>query len=147
MQRHRELLPPSRRPPARGSPAHLLDFFPDDFLTVIDESHVTVTQIHGQYEGDRWRKQTLVEHGFRLPSALDNRPAHLRGVRPTVGQVVFLSATPGAYELDVSSRCVEQVIRPTGLVDPEVVVQPTTGQIDDLIERIHKASEPGGDPS
>jgi excinuclease ABC subunit B len=131
-----------RRP---GEPSHtLLDFFPSDFLTVIDESHVAVPQIHGQYEGDRSRKATLVEHGFRLPSALDNRPLTFDEFTEKVGQVIFLSATPGAYELNVSSQVVDQVIRPTGLVDPEVVVQPTTGQIDDLIERIHKASEAGG---
>ena len=128
-----------------GEPSHtLLDFFPPDFLTVIDESHVTVPQIHGQYEGDRSRKETLVEHGFRLPSALDNRPLTFDEFTDKVGQVIFLSATPGAYELDVSSQVVDQVIRPTGLVDPEVVVQPTTGQIDDLMERIAKASEAGG---
>ncbi len=128
-----------------GEPSHtLLDFFPADFLTVIDESHVAVPQIHGQYEGDRSRKDTLVEHGFRLPSALDNRPLTFDEFTERVGQVMFLSATPGSYELEVSSQVVDQVIRPTGLVDPEVVIQPTTGQIDDLIERIHKASEAGG---
>ncbi len=128
-----------------GEPPHtLLDFFPKDFLTVVDESHVAVPQIHGQYEGDRSRKATLVEHGFRLPSALDNRPLTFEEFDATVGQVVFLSATPGSYEIGVSSQVVDQVIRPTGLVDPEVVVQPTTGQIDDLVERIHKASEAGG---
>jgi len=128
-----------------GEPSHtLLDFFPADFLTVIDESHVAVPQIHGQYEGDRSRKDTLVEHGFRLPSALDNRPLTFDEFTERVGQVVFLSATPGIYELGVSSQVVDQVIRPTGLVDPEVVLQPTTGQIDDLMERIHKASEAGG---
>ena len=128
-----------------GEPSHtLLDFFPSDFLTVIDESHVAVPQIHGQYEGDRSRKETLVEHGFRLPSALDNRPLTFDEFTDKVGQVVFLSATPGTYELGISSQVVDQVIRPTGLVDPEVVVQPTTGQIDDLMERIHKTSEAGG---
>ena len=128
-----------------GEPCHtLLDFFPPDFLTVIDESHVAVPQIHGQYEGDRSRKETLVEHGFRLPSALDNRPLTFDEFTERVGQVIFLSATPGSYELEVSSQVVDQVIRPTGLVDPEVVIQPTTGQIDDLMERIHKASEAGG---
>jgi len=128
-----------------GEPSHtLLDFFPPDFLTVIDESHVAVPQIHGQYEGDRSRKDTLVEHGFRLPSALDNRPLTFDEFTERVGQVMFLSATPGTYELDISSQVVDQVIRPTGLVDPEVVIQPTTGQIDDLMERIHKASEAGG---
>ena len=128
-----------------GEPPHtLLDFFPPDFLTVIDESHVAVPQIHGQFEGDRSRKQTLVDHGFRLPSALDNRPLTFDEFDAKVGQVVFLSATPGSYEIEVSSQVVDQVIRPTGLVDPEVVVQPTTGQIDDLLERIHKTSEAGG---
>jgi len=126
------------------APHTLLDFFPADFITVIDESHVAVPQIHGQFEGDRSRKSTLVEHGFRLPSALDNRPLTFEEFDAKVGQVIFLSATPAAYELGVSTQVVDQVIRPTGLVDPEVVVQPTTGQIDDLLERIHKASEAGG---
>jgi excinuclease ABC subunit B len=129
---------------AGEAPHTLLDFFPDDFLTVIDESHVAVPQIHGQFEGDRSRKVTLVEHGFRLPSALDNRPLTFDEFDAKVGQVLFLSATPGAYEVDVSRQVVDQVIRPTGLVDPEVVVRPTTGQIDDLIERIHKAAADGG---
>jgi excinuclease ABC subunit B len=126
------------------APHTLLDFFPADFITVIDESHVAVPQIHGQFEGDRSRKATLVEHGFRLPSALDNRPLRFEEFDAKVGQVIFLSATPAAYELGVSTQVVDQVIRPTGLVDPEVVVQPTTGQIDDLLERIHKASAAGG---
>jgi len=130
---------------AAGEPPHtLLDFFPAGFLTVIDESHVAVPQIHGQFEGDRSRKVTLVEHGFRLPSALDNRPLTFDEFSAKVGQVVFLSATPGAYEIEVSSQVVDQVIRPTGLVDPEVVIQPTTGQIDDLLERIHRTSAAGG---
>jgi excinuclease ABC subunit B len=126
------------------APHTLLDFFPSDFLTVIDESHVTVPQIHGQFEGDRSRKETLVEHGFRLPSALDNRPLTFDEFHDRVGQIVFLSATPGAYELEVSRQVVDQVIRPTGLVDPEVVVQPTTGQIDDLLERIRASADAGG---
>jgi excinuclease ABC subunit B len=122
---------------APGEPPYtLLDYFPPGFLTVIDESHVTVPQLHGQYEGDRSRKETLVEHGFRLPSALDNRPLRFEEVMDKVGQVIFLSATPGPFELEVSSRVVEQVIRPTGLVDPEVIVRPTEGQIDDLVQRI-----------
>jgi excinuclease ABC subunit B len=130
---------------AAGEPPHtLLDFFPKDFLTVIDESHVTVPQIHGQYEGDRSRKLTLVEHGFRLPSALDNRPLTFDEFSERVGQVVFLSATPSDYELNVSTQVAEQVIRPTGLVDPEVVLRPTTGQIDDLLERIRDVSARGG---
>ncbi len=128
-----------------GEPPHtLLDFFPSDFVTVIDESHVAVPQIHGQFEGDRSRKETLVEHGFRLPSALDNRPLTFDEFMGRVGQVVFLSATPAPYELSVSNQVVEQVIRPTGLVDPEVVVRPTTGQIDDLLERIRGAADAGG---
>ena len=125
-----------------GEPPHtLLDFFPDDFLTVLDESHVSVPQLHGQYEGDQSRKRVLVEHGFRLPSALDNRPLTFDECQERLGQVLFLSATPSAYELRVSTRVAEQVIRPTGLVDPEVIVQPTTGQIDDLLARIRSATE------
>ncbi len=130
---------------AAGEPPHtLIDFFPKDFLTVIDESHVAVPQIHGQFEGDRSRKLTLVEHGFRLPSALDNRPLTFDEFTGRVGQVIFMSATPSAYELEVSTRVAEQVIRPTGLVDPEVLLQPTTGQIDDLIDRIRSISAKGG---
>jgi len=125
-------------------PFTLLDFFPEGFLTVIDESHVTVPQLHGQFEGDRSRKLTLVEHGFRLPSALDNRPLRFEEMMARVGQVVFLSATPGPYELQVSSRVVEQVIRPTGLLDPEVLLRPTAGQIDDLLERIREATDAKG---
>jgi excinuclease ABC subunit B len=118
-------------------PFTLLDYFPDDFLVVIDESHVTVPQLHGQYEGDRSRKETLVDHGFRLPSAADNRPLRFDEFIERVGQVVFLSATPGPYELSHSAQVVEQIVRPTGLVDPEVVVKPTKGQIDDLIDQIN----------
>lgn len=116
-----------------GEPPYtLLDFFGDDYLVVLDESHVTVPQIHGQYKGDRARKDTLIEHGFRLPSAADNRPLKFEEFIEKVPQVVFLSATPGDYELDVSTQVVEQIVRPTGLVDPEVIVKPTSGQIDDL---------------
>ena len=130
---------------APGEPPYtLLDFFPKDFLTVIDESHVTVPQIRGQFEGDRSRKVTLVEHGFRLPSACDNRPLTFEEFDARVGQIVYLSATPGPYELLVSSQVVEQVIRPTGLVDPEVVVRPTTGQIDDLVDRIRAVAAEDG---
>ena len=117
-------------------PYTLLDYFPDDFLVVLDESHVAVPQLHGQYAGDRSRKETLIEHGFRLPSAADNRPLTFDEFTGRVGQVVFLSATPGDWELENSSRVVEQIVRPTGLVDPEVVVRPTKGQIDDLQEMI-----------
>jgi excinuclease ABC subunit B len=118
-------------------PFTLLDYFPDDYLLVIDESHVAVPQLHGQYEGDRSRKDTLVEHGFRLPSARDNRPLRFEEVIERVNQCVFLSATPSSYELRVSDQVVEQIVRPTGLVDPEVVVRPTKGQIDDLIDQVN----------
>ncbi|MFW7415046.1 excinuclease ABC subunit UvrB [Demequina sp. SO4-18] len=122
---------------ATGTPPHtLLDYFPDDFLLVIDESHVTVPQIGAMYEGDASRKRTLVEHGFRLPSALDNRPLKWSEFQERVGQTVYLSATPGQYELQRSDGAVEQIIRPTGLVDPKIVVKPTDGQIDDLLEQI-----------
>ena len=117
-------------------PYTLLDYFPDDFLVVLDESHVAVPQLHGQHAGDRSRKETLIEHGFRLPSAADNRPLTFDEFTGRVGQVVFLSATPGDWELENSTRVVEQIVRPTGLVDPEVVVRPTKGQIDDLQEMI-----------
>ena len=120
-----------------GEPPHcLLDYFPDDFLTVIDESHVTVPQIGGMYEGDASRKRTLVEHGFRLPSALDNRPLRFDEFLERTGQRMYLSATPGPYERDISDGVVEQIIRPTGLVDPKVEVKPAQGQIDDLLEQI-----------
>ncbi|MDP6862088.1 MAG: excinuclease ABC subunit UvrB [Acidimicrobiales bacterium] len=119
-------------------PYSLLDFFPEDYLLVVDESHVAVPQLHGQFAGDRSRKDTLVEHGFRLPSARDNRPLRFDEVMERLNQVVFLSATPGAYEIEVSDQVVEQIIRPTGLVDPEVIVKPTRGQIDDLIDQIEK---------
>ena len=118
-------------------PFTLLDYFPDDFLLVIDESHQAVPQLHGQYEGDRSRKDQLVEHGFRLPSARDNRPLRFEEVLERINQAVFLSATPGPYELRVSEQVVEQVVRPTGLVDPEVVIKPTKGQIDDLINQVN----------
>ncbi|MGH9115345.1 MAG: excinuclease ABC subunit UvrB [Acidimicrobiales bacterium] len=120
-----------------GEPPHtLLDFFPDDYLLVIDESHQTVPQLHGQYEGDRSRKETLIEHGFRLPSAADNRPLRFDEFYRRVNQCVFLSATPAPYEIQQSTQVVEQIVRPTGLVDPEVIVKPTKGQIDDLIGQI-----------
>ncbi len=118
-------------------PFTLLDYFPDDFLLVIDESHVAVPQLHGQFAGDRSRKDMLVEHGFRLPSARDNRPLTFEEVLERINQCVFLSATPSPYELRVSTQVVEQIVRPTGLVDPEVVVKPTKGQIDDLIEMVN----------
>lgn len=122
----------------RGSAPHcLLDYFPDDFLLVVDESHVTIPQIGGMYEGDMSRKRTLVEHGFRLPSAMDNRPLKWDEFLERIGQTVYLSATPGKYELSQADGYVEQIIRPTGLVDPEVIVKPTKGQIDDLLEEIN----------
>jgi excinuclease ABC subunit B len=125
------------------APNTLLDFFPDDFLLVIDESHQAVPQLHGQYQGDRARKEQLIEHGFRLPSAADNRPLRFEEVLERVNQVVFLSATPGPFELQVSTQVAEQIVRPTGLVDPEVLVKPTKGQIDDLIEQINRRVEVG----
>jgi excinuclease ABC subunit B len=122
-------------------PTCLLDYFPDDFLVVIDESHQTVPQIGAMYEGDASRKRTLVEHGFRLPSALDNRPLTWDEFKARVGQTVYLSATPGRYELGVADGIVEQIIRPTGLVDPKIVVKPTKGQIDDLLDEIRTRVE------
>ncbi|MET7651169.1 MULTISPECIES: excinuclease ABC subunit UvrB [unclassified Streptomyces] len=125
-----------------GSPPNtLLDYFPDDFLLVIDESHVTVPQIGAMYEGDASRKRTLVDHGFRLPSALDNRPLKWEEFQERIGQTVYLSATPGKYELSRGDGVVEQIIRPTGLIDPEVVVKPTEGQIDDLVHEIRTRVE------
>jgi excinuclease ABC subunit B len=118
------------------APSCLLDYFPEDFLTVIDESHVTVPQIGGMYEGDASRKRTLVEHGFRLPSAMDNRPLRFDEFLGRTGQKMYLSATPGPYELGVSDGVVQQIIRPTGLIDPHIIVKPVEGQIDDLLEEI-----------
>jgi excinuclease ABC subunit B len=129
-----------RAPGSAG--ACLIDYFPDDFLLVIDESHVTVPQTGGMYEGDMSRKRTLVEHGFRLPSAMDNRPLKWEEFTDRIGQTVYLSATPGPYELGrTGGEFVEQVIRPTGLIDPEVVVKPTKGQIDDLVHEIRLRTE------
>jgi excinuclease ABC subunit B len=122
-------------------PFTLLDYFPKDWLCVIDESHVTVPQIHGMYEGDMTRKRTLVEYGFRLPSAVDNRPLKFEEFDQRVKRMIFLSATPSPYELQVSKRVVEQIVRPTGLVDPEVEVRPTRGQVDDLMEEIRRRTE------
>ena len=123
------------------APNCLLDYFPEDFLTVIDESHVTVPQIGGMYEGDASRKRTLVEHGFRLPSAMDNRPLRWDEFLARTGQTLYLSATPGKYELGVADGVVEQIIRPTGLIDPHIVVKPVEGQIDDLLEQIRQRVE------
>src|SRR6478736_1264967 len=127
---------------AGSAPNTLLDFFPEDFLLVIDESHNTVPQIGAMYEGDMSRKRTLVDHGFRLPSAMDNRPLKWEEFLDRIGQTVYLSATPGPYELQrVGGDVVEQVIRPTGLIDPEVVIKPTKGQIDDLLHEIRRRAE------
>lgn len=126
-----------------SSPSCLLDYFPEDFLTVIDESHVTVPQIGAMYEGDSSRKRTLVQHGFRLPSAMDNRPLKWSEFQERVGQTVYLSATPGKYELGVADGAVEQIIRPTGLIDPQIVIKPSKGQIDDLLEEIRIRSAKG----
>ena len=129
---------------AQGEPpACLLDYFPEDFLTVIDESHVTIPQIRAMHNGDQSRKRTLVEYGFRLPSALDNRPLRFDEFLERTGQTVYLSATPAQYELDLSDGVVEQIIRPTGLVDPKIVVKPSKGQIDDLMEEIKLRTEKG----
>jgi len=118
-------------------PACLIDYFPKDFLTIIDESHVTLPQLRGMYLGDRARKETLVEHGFRLPSALDNRPLKFEEFQNLIGQIIYVSATPSDYELQRSKGVTEQVIRPTGLIDPEIIIKPTQGQIDDLITEIN----------
>ena len=118
-------------------PFTLLDYFPDDFLMVMDESHVSIPQLHGQYAGDQNRKATLIEHGFRLPSAADNRTLRFEETMERINQCVFLSATPAPFELGLSSQVVEQIVRPTGLIDPEVIVRPTKGQIDDIIEMVN----------
>jgi excinuclease ABC subunit B len=129
-----------RAPDSR--PSNLFDYFPDDFLLIIDESHVTIPQIRGMYNGDRSRKQTLVDFGFRLPSALDNRPMKYEEFMEMIDQVIFVSATPSDYELEMSGGViVEQIIRPTGLLDPEIEVRPIKGQIDDLIAEIRKKTE------
>ena len=122
-------------------PYSLLKYFPDDFLTIIDESHVTVPQIRGMYNGDRARKETLVEYGFRLPSAKENRPLRFDEFESSVNQVIYVSATPAQYELAKSSNVVEQIIRPTGLVDPEVLIRPVTGQVEDLLKEVRKTAE------
>lgn len=129
---------------AAGEPPYtLIDFFPKDYLLFIDESHITIPQVRGMYEGDRSRKQNLIEYGFRLPSALDNRPLKFDEFTEKLNQVIYVSATPGDYELQRSSQVVEQIIRPTGLVDPEVEVRPTANQIDDLMEEIRQTVEKG----
>ncbi len=131
-----------QRPP--GSPPWtLMDYFPADYLLVVDESHMTIPQVRGMYHGDRSRKQTLVDFGFRLPSALDNRPLEFDEFEARINQAIYTSATPGDYELEQSEQVVEQIIRPTGVVDPEVIVRPAQGQVDDLVGRIHKRLERG----
>ncbi len=124
-------------------PFTLLDYFPKDYLLVVDESHVAIPQLHGQFAGDRSRKQTLVDHGFRLPSAMDNRPLQFEETMERLNQCIFLSATPAKFELELSDQVVEQIVRPTGLIDPEVMVRPTIGQIDDLIEMIKSKTVQG----
>ncbi len=127
----------SNRPPG-SRPFTLIDYFPDDFLIIVDESHVTIPQIRGMYEGDKSRKTNLVEYGFRLPSALDNRPLKFEEFESLVNQIIYVSATPGPYELKHTQNTVEQIIRPTGLLDPIIEVRPTNNQIDDLVNEIHK---------
>ncbi|GIK42506.1 MAG: UvrABC system protein B [Chloroflexota bacterium] len=134
--------PLSRREPG-STPWTLLDYFPDDFLMVVDESHMSIPQIRGMYFGDRSRKEVLVEYGFRLPSALDNRPLNFQEWEDHIHQIVYTSATPGPYELDHSQQVVEQIIRPTGLIDPEVEVRPIKGQIDDLIGEVNRRVKAG----
>jgi excinuclease ABC subunit B len=124
--------------PAGSRPWTLLDYFPPDFLMIVDESHIAIPQVHGMYNGDRSRKQVLVEYGFRLPCAMDNRPLRFEEWEATLNQVIYTSATPGPYELGKSAQVVEQIIRPTGLVDPQIEVRPTKGQVDDLVGEIRK---------
>src|SRR5450756_1409436 len=131
----------AREPGSR--PWTLLDYFPPDWLLVVDESHMSIPQVVGMYKNDRTRKEILVDFGFRLPSALDNRPLTFEEFEATVRQAIYVSATPGPYELEKSQRVVEQLIRPTGIVDPRITVRPTEGQIDDLLERIRERVERG----
>jgi len=133
----------SGRPPG-SRPFCLVDYFPEDFLTLIDESHVTIPQLNGMYEGDRARKETLVEHGFRLPSCLDNRPLKFPEFESLLGQKIFVSATPGPYEIkQAKGKVVEQIIRPTGIIDPPIIVRPTQGQVDDLIREVDARAKKG----
>ena len=128
---------------AGSTPFTLIDFFPDDFLIIADESHVSIPQIRAMYEGDRSRKTTLVDFGFRLPSALDNRPLKFAEFESKINQLLFVSATPSVYEKEHSQQTVEQIIRPTGLLDPEISVRPIAGQIDDLLSEVQKTTEKG----
>ena len=129
--------------PAGAPPMTLLDFFPDDFLIIVDESHMTIPQIRGMYAGDRSRKQTLVDYGFRLPSALDNRPLNFEEFEAHIDQMMFVSATPSDYEKEHELLRTEQIIRPTGLLDPEISVRPVEGQIDNLIGEINQVTARG----
>ncbi|MDY7034986.1 MAG: helicase-related protein, partial [Thermodesulfobacteriota bacterium] len=134
----------SRHLTGRGAgepPPTLLDYFPRDYIIIIDESHITIPQLHGMYNGDRSRKETLVEYGFRLPSALDNRPLKFEEFMDRINQIIYVSATPGPYELEMAESMPEQIIRPTGLIDPEIVVCPATNQVDDLLGRIRDRAE------
>jgi excinuclease ABC subunit B len=124
-------------------PPTLLDYFPDNSLIILDESHITVPQLAGMYRGDRSRKETLVEFGFRLPSALDNRPLKFEEFKSRVNQTIYVSATPGPYELEKATHAVEQIIRPTGLIDPEILVKPATNQVDNLLSAITEVIERG----
>jgi excinuclease ABC subunit B len=126
-----------------SAPYTLIDYFPEDFLLVIDESHVTVPQIGAMYQGDRSRKESLVEYGFRLPSAFDNRPLTFDEFKERTNQVIYVSATPANYEKNLSTKIVEQIIRPTGLVDPTITVKPVKGQIDDLLYEIGETTKKG----
>lgn len=129
--------------PAGAQPYTLIDYFPDDFLLVVDESHVTLPQVRGMFNGDQARKKVLVDHGFRLPSAMDNRPLTFDEFEEHIDQAVFVSATPGPYELEHTPEMVEQIIRPTGLLDPEIEIRPIEGQIDDLMYEIQQRKERG----
>ena len=122
--------------PVGSAPWTLIDYFPDDYLLIIDESHMAIPQVRGMYKGDRQRKQTLVDYGFRLPSALDNRPLNFDEFNKRVGQIIYASATPAAYEREVSERIVQQVIRPTGILDPQIHIRPVLGQVDDLVQEV-----------
>ena len=121
-----------------NAPFTLIDYFPDDFLIMVDESHVTMPQIRAMYNGDRARKESLIEYGFRLPSALDNRPLQFDEFVERINQIVYVSATPGPYEMEVETNIAEQIIRPTGLLDPSIEIRPIKGQMDDLLGEIHK---------
>ncbi len=124
-------------------PYTLMDFFPDDFLMIVDESHVTIPQVRGMYAGDRSRKGSLIDNGFRLPSAYDNRPLNFEEFEENINQIVFTTATPGPYEIQHSTTFAEQIIRPTGLLDPEIDVRPIENQIDNLVHEIHSVIEKG----